>query len=82
TGNDDERFALDALRGGGQDYLVKSGLEPATLLRAIRYARERAKLERELRQSEERFRDYAESSADWFWEQGPDLRFTFISGRL
>ncbi len=35
-----------------------------------------------LQRSEERFRDIAESASDWFWEQGPDLRFTFISGRF
>jgi PAS domain S-box-containing protein len=35
-----------------------------------------------LRQSEERFREFAESSSDWFWEMGPDLRFTYISESL
>jgi signal transduction histidine kinase len=28
-----------------------------------------------LRESEQKLRAYAEMSADWFWEQGPDLRF-------
>jgi PAS domain S-box-containing protein len=32
-----------------------------------------------LRDSEERFRSLTELSADWFWEQDEDLRFTFIS---
>lgn len=32
--------------------------------------------------SEERFRDYAETASDWFWETGPDHRFTYISDRL
>lgn len=32
-----------------------------------------------LRASEERFRDFAETSAHWFWEMGPDLRFTYVS---
>ncbi len=35
--------------------------------------------EQALLASEERFRDFAESSSDWFWEMGPDLRFTYIS---
>ncbi len=34
-----------------------------------------------LRESEERFRDMAESASDWFWEMGPDLRFTYHSER-
>ncbi|MCX7154877.1 MAG: PAS domain S-box protein [Rhodocyclales bacterium] len=33
-----------------------------------------------LRDSEQRFRDYAELSADWFWEQDADLRFSRLSG--
>ena len=28
---------------------------------------------------EERFRDYAEVASDWFWETGPDHRFTELS---
>jgi PAS domain S-box-containing protein len=32
-----------------------------------------------LRESEQRFRDYAETASDWFWETGPDHRFTSFS---
>ncbi|MBI3454063.1 MAG: PAS-domain containing protein [Rhodospirillales bacterium] len=32
--------------------------------------------------SEKRIRDFAEVSSDWFWEMGPDLRFTYMSERL
>jgi PAS domain S-box-containing protein len=35
--------------------------------------------ERKLRESEQRFRDYAETASDWFWETGPDHRITRIS---
>jgi PAS domain S-box-containing protein len=35
-----------------------------------------------VRRSEQRFRDYAETSSDWFWETGPDHAFTYISERL
>ncbi|WP_369721942.1 PAS domain S-box protein [Bradyrhizobium sp. LLZ17] len=35
--------------------------------------------ERRLRESEQRFRDYAETASDWFWETGPDHRITLIS---
>ncbi|WP_025036483.1 PAS domain S-box protein [Bradyrhizobium sp. DOA9] len=35
--------------------------------------------ERRLRDSEQRFRDYAETASDWFWETGPDHRVTRIS---
>ena len=38
--------------------------------------------EEDVRQSEQRFRDYAETASDWFWETGPDHVFTYISERL
>ena len=38
--------------------------------------------ERRLAESRERFQDFAEASSDWFWEMGPDLRFTYMSERL
>ena len=35
-----------------------------------------------LRESERRFQDYAEASADWFWETDADLRFTYMSANV
>jgi PAS domain S-box-containing protein len=32
-----------------------------------------------LRESEQRFRDFTESAADWYWETGPDHRFITVS---
>nr|WP_245475162.1 MULTISPECIES: PAS domain S-box protein [unclassified Bradyrhizobium] len=34
----------------------------------------------DLRESEQRFRDYAETASDWLWETGPDHRVTRFSG--
>lgn len=42
----------------------------------------RVELEWALRASEERFRDFAEAEADWFWEVAADLKFTYLSGKL
>ncbi|MEH6494554.1 MAG: PAS-domain containing protein [Pseudomonas marincola] len=36
----------------------------------------------EKRQIEERFRDFAEIGADWFWEMDEDLRFSYIAGSV
>ena len=36
----------------------------------------RKRAEEALRESEQRFRDYTETASDWFWESGPDHRFT------
>jgi PAS domain S-box-containing protein len=40
---------------------------------------DRKRSEVALRESEQRFRDYAETASDWFWEHGPDHRVTRIS---
>jgi PAS domain S-box-containing protein len=32
-----------------------------------------------LRESEAKFRDYAESASDWLWETGPDYKFTLLT---
>jgi PAS domain S-box-containing protein len=42
---------------------------------------ERRRAQDELRASEQRFRDYSEIVSDWFWESGPDHRFSRISGK-
>jgi len=43
---------------------------------------ERRLYEDRLRAEEQRLRDYAEASSDWFWETGPDHRFTYFSDRV
>jgi hypothetical protein len=35
--------------------------------------------EQALRESEAKFRDYAETASDWFWEIGPDHKFTLLT---
>ena len=42
---------------------------------------DRRRAQDELRVSEQRFRDYSEIVSDWFWETGPDHRFSRISGK-
>jgi PAS domain S-box-containing protein len=37
------------------------------------------RIEKALRASEERFRDYAETASDWLWETGPDYKFTLLT---
>jgi PAS domain S-box-containing protein len=40
---------------------------------------ERKLAEQALRESEAKFRDYAESAADWYWETDPDHTFTRVT---
>ncbi|MBY5720646.1 PAS domain-containing protein [Rhizobium leguminosarum] len=40
---------------------------------------ERKRVEQALRESQAKFRDYAETASDWFWEIGPDYKFTLLT---
>ena len=55
TNLDDEALALQAIRNGAQDYLLKTELSGQLLARAIRYAIQRKRSEDELRESHERY---------------------------
>ncbi len=74
TGQGDETSAAQTLKLGATDYLVKQDDLLVRLPVAIENAWYRAQLERErgaLRESEERFRQMAESIADVFWLSDP-----------
>ena len=40
---------------------------------------ERIEREQTLHKSEQRFQDFADASADWFWETNKEFRFTYLS---
>jgi PAS domain S-box-containing protein len=40
---------------------------------------DRKRAEDALRESEAKFRDYAETASDWFWEIGPDYKLTLLT---
>jgi signal transduction histidine kinase len=67
SGLDDQDLAVKAVQEGAQDYLVKGQVDGGTLLRAMRYAVERQRLER-LRRELERQRD------EFFSSVSHDLR--------
>jgi len=56
TGNNDEEMALDALKAGAQDYLVKGNVNADALKRVIRYAIERKRAEQAILDSERKRR--------------------------
>ena len=43
---------------------------------------QREEMETALRESEQRFRDYAEMASDWFWATGPEHEFTYFSEQI
>jgi putative two-component system response regulator len=54
TGLDDENIAMEAVRRGAQDYLIKGSATGNMLFRVIRYAMERKSTEEELKKSLEK----------------------------
>lgn len=64
SGLSDEGVALQALRAGAQDYLLKNEFDGRLLARAIRYAIERKAVVAQLRESEEFFRLISENVTD------------------
>jgi two-component system sensor kinase FixL len=53
-----------------------------TILRLHEQIAERLQAGEALRESERRFKDFASSSSDWFWEMGADLRFIWLSDQF
>jgi PAS domain S-box-containing protein len=69
TGADDEDLALETLRNGAEDYLAKTGVDGPALARAIRYAIQRRRSDRELNEQRRRLHLLMECI--------PDLRIYF-----
>lgn len=63
SGLDDANVATQAVQIGVQDYLIKGQVDASLLMRAIRYALERKKAERQLQVAELRYRTIFENSA-------------------
>jgi len=66
TGLDDQEVAIEALKNGAQDYLIKGLAGDDSVVRCLRYAIERNKVELALRKSEKRLRVILENSYDAF----------------
>ncbi len=78
TGHDDETLAVESVRQGAQDYLLKPELNIRTLLRAIRYAIERHRLQEKLaRVAEELRAKNTEMEADL--QMARELQHAFLS---
>lgn len=91
SGMDDESLAVQAVRAGAQDYLVKGQADGDLLVRATRYAIERKRSAEEqhrawaealqathaLQESKERYRELAGSITDVFFAMDDQLRYTY-----
>jgi len=77
SGTIGEERAIEALRRGAVDYVLKSSLK--RLAPAVRRALEEASQRIARRVAEERLRDVIDTSRDWIWELDCDGRFVFSS---
>ncbi|MSR15008.1 MAG: diguanylate cyclase [Gammaproteobacteria bacterium] len=68
TNQSSVELGTKALREGAQDYLIKREIDGPLLGRAIRYALERTRADRALRESEERYALAVAGASDGIWD--------------
>jgi PAS domain S-box-containing protein len=68
TGMSDTNVALEAIKEGAQDYLVKGELTEGLLAKAIQYSMERKRTLENLRVSNERFNTVVKATNDAIWD--------------
>lgn len=68
TGMSDTNVALEAIKEGAQDYLVKGELTEGLLAKAIQYSLERKRTLEHLRVSNERFNTVVKATNDAIWD--------------
>jgi len=80
TGQGDQNIAVQAMKLGAWDYIVKSPdfftLLPSVVQKVVREAR----LKESLRDSMKRFQDLSERTSDWIFEVDPEARIAYSNG--
>ncbi len=86
SGRGDESVAVQAIKSGAEDYLVKNRITPAELCAALRSAIENAELratlqqtERALKESEQRYRAVVQDQTELICRFLPDGTLTFVN---
>ena len=80
TAESDHLLRETAIARGAYDLLSKNKVGPAEISRMVRLASMQANTFRSLTESEARFRSLTQLSADTFWEQDDQYRFTAFTG--
>jgi two-component system, NtrC family, sensor kinase len=80
--DENEVAAVEAVRGGAQDYLVGSNIDGRTLAHGLRYAIERKRAEEALQKSEAFYHSLVESLPQNIFRKDLTGRFTFANRRF
>ncbi|HVU97059.1 MAG TPA: PAS domain-containing protein [Puia sp.] len=80
TGLSDTNVALEAIKEGAQDYLVKGELTESLLAKAIQYSLERKRTLEHLRLSNERFNTVVKATNDAIWDWDLVTNTVFMVG--
>ena len=80
------RGEIVGLRKSGEEFPAEASVSKLDIGRQVTYSimlrdiTDRKMTEDALRDSEERFRSFAETSSDWLWETDENLRYIYFSG--
>jgi PAS domain S-box-containing protein len=79
AGTNQEETALEAIRRGAQDYLLKAELTPTLLVRTIRLACERHRSQQHQAQSSQRYREILDTRSEMIFRYTPDFIVTYAN---
>ena len=80
-------YEIHAVRKDGSEWWAENRVQEITwegepaFLTAVNDITARKRAEQALKENEQRFRDFAETASDWFWETDHACRFAYFSGR-
>jgi signal transduction histidine kinase/FixJ family two-component response regulator len=74
SGTDSDKIAIDSLKGGAQDFVLKTDISSKILIKTIEFSRERKHLQDELEKANNNYRQgFANSPLPMFVLDGPHL---------